>query len=62
MLTSFKTDLKPFEELAGAFAAKELTKKVEEHDKYPFGEFFTKVMDKMYDVGFLGVVLPEDLG
>ncbi|HPJ94960.1 MAG TPA: acyl-CoA dehydrogenase family protein [Deltaproteobacteria bacterium] len=62
MLTTFKTDLKPFEDLANSFAAKELTKKVEEHDKYPFGEFFTGVVNKMYDVGFLGATLPEELG
>jgi alkylation response protein AidB-like acyl-CoA dehydrogenase len=62
MLTSLKPDLLPFEDLARAFAAKELAKKVEEHDRYPFGEFFTRVLDKAYDVGFLGVVLPEKLG
>ena len=62
MLTTLNKDLKPFEELAGSFAAKELTKKVEEHDRYPFGDFFTGVVDKMYDVGFLGVVLPEKQG
>jgi alkylation response protein AidB-like acyl-CoA dehydrogenase len=62
MLTSFKSDLKPFEKLASSFAAKELSKKTEEHDCYPFGEFFTGVLDKMYDVGFLGVMLPEELG
>ena len=62
MLTSLKPDLLPFEELALSFAAKELAKKVEEHDRYPFGEFFTHVLDKAYEVGFLGVVLPEELG
>jgi len=62
MLTATHTDLKPFEDLAASFAAKELAKKTEEHDTYPFGPFFTKVLDKAYEVGFLGVLLPEDLG
>ena len=62
MLTAINTDLKPFEDLAASFAAKELAKKTEEHDTYPFGPFFTKVLDKAHEVGFLGVLLPEELG
>ncbi len=62
MLTSFQTHLKPFDDLASSFAAKELVKKVEEHDRYPFGEFFSEVLKKAYEVGFLGIVLPERFG
>jgi alkylation response protein AidB-like acyl-CoA dehydrogenase len=62
MLTTFKKELKPFEDLARSFAAKELAGKTEEHDRYPFGEFFSDVLDKAYEVGLLGVMLPEDLG
>ncbi len=62
MITTFRNDLKPFEELAQSFAAKELAKKVEEHDRYPFGDFFSDVLARACEVGFLGVVLPEDLG
>ncbi len=62
MLTAYRSDLKPFEDLAKSFAAKELAGKVEEHDKYPFGEFFENVLVKAYEVGFLSVVLPEALG
>ena len=62
MLSSFKSDLKPFEDLARSFAAKELAGKAEEHDRYPFGEFFQDVLDKAYEVEFLGIMLPEDLG
>ena len=62
MLTSYKSELKPFEELAQSFAGKELARKIEEHDRYPFGEFFLDVLDKAYEVGFLGVTLPEELG
>lgn len=62
MIAQFNTDLKPFEELAISFAAKELRQHVEEHDRYPFGEFFSGVLDKAYEVGLLGITLPEDLG
>lgn len=62
MLTEYRNDLKPFENLARSFASKELAGKVEEHDKYPFGEFFEDVLNKAYDVGFLNVLLPESLG
>ena len=62
MLTATNAELKPFEDLAASFAAKELAKKTEEHDTYPFGPFFARVLDKAYEVGFLGVLLPEDLG
>ncbi len=62
MLTSFNSDLKPFEDLAQSFAAKELSKKTEEYDRYPFGDFFEDVLSKAYEVGFLGVMLPEEFG
>src|SRR5208283_295699 len=60
MITTFNPDLKPFEDLAISFAAKELKKNVEEHDRYPFGPFFSEVVDKAYEVGLLGITLPED--
>jgi alkylation response protein AidB-like acyl-CoA dehydrogenase len=62
MLTAFRKDLVPFEELARSFAAKELVKKVEEHDRYPFGKFFDGVLNRAFDVGFLGVMLSEGHG
>lgn len=62
MLTSFKSEWKPFGELAGSFATRELAGKTEEHDRYPFGGFFHDVLNKAYEVGFLGIVLPEELG
>src|SRR4030042_5413303 len=62
MITEFNPDLKPFEDLAISFAAKELKKNVEEHDRYPFGEFFSGVLEKAYEVGLLGITLPEKYG
>jgi alkylation response protein AidB-like acyl-CoA dehydrogenase len=62
LLTAYRNDLKPFKDLARSFASKELAGKTEEHDRYPFGDFFEGVLDKAYEVGFLNVVLPEALG
>jgi alkylation response protein AidB-like acyl-CoA dehydrogenase len=61
MLSSLNIDLKPFKDLAESFAAKELAKKVEEYDRHPFAPFFSGVLDRAHEVGFLGVMLPEEL-
>jgi alkylation response protein AidB-like acyl-CoA dehydrogenase len=62
MIASMNAEMKPFEDLAAQFAAKELSSKREEHDAYPFGPFFGDVLEKAYGVGLLGVMLPEELG
>jgi len=62
MNTSTNKELKSFEDLAANFANKELLENREENDRYPFGSFFTDVLDKAFDVGFFGITLPEDLG
>ena len=62
MLISYRNDLKPIADLAQSFAARELAGKTEEHDRYPFAEFYDHVLDKAYEVGFLGAILPESLG
>lgn len=62
MISTINTELKPFEDLAASFATKELLPNKEENDKYPFGEFFGDVLEKAYEVGFLGTTLPEEYG
>jgi alkylation response protein AidB-like acyl-CoA dehydrogenase len=62
MIASMNTELKPFEDLAVQFAGKELSSKREEYDAYPFGPFFGDVLEKAYEVGLLGITLPESLG
>jgi alkylation response protein AidB-like acyl-CoA dehydrogenase len=62
MLISYRNDLKPIADLAQSFAARELAGKTEEHDRYPFGEFYDHVLDKAHEVGFLGAILPESMG
>jgi alkylation response protein AidB-like acyl-CoA dehydrogenase len=63
MLTALNKDLKPFEELITKFSKDELKPHVEEHDRYPFGALGTDVIEegfqKIYDTGFLGIMLPE---
>jgi alkylation response protein AidB-like acyl-CoA dehydrogenase len=62
MIAKMNPELKPFEELAASFAEKELAKKTEEHDRYPFGKFLSDVIEKAFEVGLFGVTLPEDMG
>jgi len=62
MLALVNTELKPFEDLASDFAAKELVQSTEQQDQYPFGPFFDNILDKAYEVGLLGITLPEKLG
>jgi alkylation response protein AidB-like acyl-CoA dehydrogenase len=62
MLTVYKSELKQFAELAQSFAAKELANNIQDHDRHPFGEFFFPVLDKARNVGFLGIMIPDDAG
>ncbi|KQC08153.1 MAG: hypothetical protein APR62_05290 [Smithella sp. SDB] len=63
MLTALNKDLKPFEELITKFSKDELKPHVEEHDRYPFGTLDTNIIEsgfhRIYDLGFLGIMLPE---
>jgi alkylation response protein AidB-like acyl-CoA dehydrogenase len=63
MITSIMHDeMKSFEDLAVNFANKELDKRREVSDKYPFVPFENTVLAKAHKLGFLGITLPEDLG
>jgi alkylation response protein AidB-like acyl-CoA dehydrogenase len=62
MFNNDRNDLKPFADLARSFAVKELAGKTGEHDRYPFGEFYSHVLNKAHEVGFLGAILPEPFG
>lgn len=63
MLTALNNELKPFEDLITKFSREELKPHVEAHDRYPFGNLDAGVIEsgfhKIYDLGFLGVMLPE---
>jgi alkylation response protein AidB-like acyl-CoA dehydrogenase len=62
MIAKMNPELKPFEDLAASFAEKELARDIEEHDRYPFGKFFSDVLNKAFEVGLFGVTLPDDMG
>ncbi|HOM28644.1 MAG TPA: acyl-CoA dehydrogenase family protein [Deltaproteobacteria bacterium] len=62
MGTVFKKELTPMKELARAFSAKELAPNIREHDRHPFAPLFMDTLEKAYEAGFFGVVIPEELG
>lgn len=66
VLTALNKDLKPFEDLITSFSKGQLKPHVEERDRYPFGDLDTSVTEeafnKIYELGFLGTMLPEKFG
>jgi alkylation response protein AidB-like acyl-CoA dehydrogenase len=66
MITQMNKDLKPFEDLITSFSKGQLKPHVEERDRYPFGNLDADVIEeafqKIYDLGFLGIMLPEKYG
>ncbi len=62
MSTTLKSELKSFEDLAHNFAVRELTANRKANDRYPFGPFFDAVLARAYEVGLLGITLPEECG
>ncbi len=60
MLTTIKSELKPFEDLAHNFAVRELTANRKVNDSYPFGPFFDPVVARAYEAGLLGITVPEE--
>ena len=59
-MQTIKTELKPFEDLAQSFAARELAPNRKANDSYPFGPFFDAVLTKAYEAGLLGITVPEE--
>jgi len=55
-------DLALLAETAQSFAARELASGREVNDRYPFGPFWSGVLDKAFEVGFLHILLPEEWG
>ena len=60
MLTTIKSELKPFEDLAHNFAVRELAANRKANDSYPFGPFFDPVVARAYEAGLLGITVPEE--
>ncbi len=62
MAISVNEELRLLEQTALDFAAKELVEGRVERDEYPFAPLFEEVLEKSYDLGFLAVMLPEEMG
>lgn len=66
MITALNEDMKPFEEMVLSFVKGELKPHVEERDRYPFGHLDVEMIEnpfhQIYELGFLGVLLPEKFG
>ncbi|MDY6796509.1 MAG: acyl-CoA dehydrogenase family protein [Actinomycetota bacterium] len=62
MKSTVSEELKMLDEMARDFAVKELVDDREENDRFPFGPLFDHVLVKAQEVGFYGVLLPEEMG
>jgi alkylation response protein AidB-like acyl-CoA dehydrogenase len=54
-------EIKMTAKAAGEFAARQLAPDREENDQYPFGPFFSNVVQKAFDLDFFHLLLPETL-
>lgn len=57
-----KKELAMMAKAASEFAKKLLAPDREENDKFPFGPFFTPVLNKAFEVEFFHILLPESCG
>ena len=66
LITALNKDLNPFEDLITSFSTDTLRDNIVEHDRYPFGDLSTNVIEsafqQIYELGFLGIMLPEKCG
>ena len=61
MIYRLNDDLKTLDDMSLSFARKELAADREKNDAYPFGPLFENVLKKAHDVGFLQLMLPDDM-
>ncbi len=62
MTAADKKELKLLDNASREFSKKELAPEREENDKYPFGPFFSHILDKAYELDFFHITLPEAQG
>jgi len=62
MSAADNNELKLLDNASREFAKKILAPEREENDKFPFGPFFSHVIDKAFGLDFFHITLPEDLG
>lgn len=54
-------ELKLMAKASGEFAKKQLAPNREENDKYPFGPFFSDIVEKAFELDFFHMLLPEEM-
>lgn len=54
-------ELKMLDEMALDFAARELKERKDECDRYPYASFYDDLLDKVSQIGFFSITLPEEL-
>lgn len=54
-------ELKLIAKASGEFAKKQLAPNREENDRYPFGPFFSDVVEKAFELDFFHMLLPEEM-
>lgn len=62
MTRTEKTGMQMLARAAAEFTSSELTAGREESDRYPFGPFFSSVLQKAYELDFFHITLPDSLG
>ncbi len=62
MSAADNNELKLLDNASREFARKVLAPEREETDKYPFGPFFSHIVEKAFELDFFHITLPEDLG
>lgn len=62
MIAGTDKELKLLDKASSEFARKALAPDREENDKFPFGPFFSPVLEKAYSLDFFHTMLPESLG
>ena len=62
MSSSIETGIRMLGKAAAEFARSELTVNREESDRFPFGPFFSTVLQKAFELDFFHITLPESAG
>ncbi len=62
MSAADNNELKLLDNASREFAKKILAPEREENDKFPFGPFFSHIIDKAFGLDFFHITLPEELG
>jgi alkylation response protein AidB-like acyl-CoA dehydrogenase len=62
MTRTEKTGIRMLAKAASEFARSELAANREEFDRFPFGPFFSTVLQKAFELDFFHITLPDSMG